>query len=374
MVIRVTYILLLSLLFGCVSVSESETEMSTNHPQYPVEVSYAKYFSIDTIDGFQRIKVIDPVTQQGQYFWLVPKGMNPELNGVIISTPVDDLSLFSVSFIGFLEQLDALSNVKYIENINYVYNEEIIQRYNMGIVKESGIFGQMDLEKLILDAPELLLLNDFPESSNYLNKLLKAEVSYLPIVEWQEEEPLARAEWIKVIGALLDKEKIADSVFQEIEKNYLDIKSKCSIDGGSVKVIFSSLYEGVWYMPGGKSYIANLLTDANGRFEWSNNNEVGSIAVSFEEVLLNSSKNDVWINPDADSKNELVGRDGRYQVLIDSLTLGVFQANARKNQKGGNDYWESGVVRPDLILSDYAKMLHPKKFEEIEFYFFQELE
>lgn len=374
MVIRVTYILLLLIIWGCADVSESKEEQNFNYPQFPVNVAYAKYFSIDTVDGFQRLEIIDPVSKKGQFFWLVPKGMDAKVDGIVIPTPVDDLSLFSVSFIGFLNELDALSQVKYIENVSYVYNDEIIQRFDNGEIKESGIFGQMDLEKLILDSPELLVLNDFPESSDYLNKLLKAGLRFLPIVEWQEEHPLARAEWVKVFGALLDKEDLADSIFNEIEKNYIKVKDKCHTDKAPRKAIFSSLYQGVWYIPGGKSYVAHLLKDANGTYEWMSNDDVGSLAVSFEEVILQSAKNDVWINPEANSKDELISRDGRYQVILNGLNFGAYQSNARTNQMGGNDYWESGVVRPDLILLDYAKMLHPEDFEMDEFHFFFKLD
>ena len=43
------------------------------------------------------------------------------------------------------------------------------------------------------------------------------------------------------------------------------------------------------------------------------------------------------------------------------------------NDKGGNDYWESGVVRADWVLQDFGKMLHPELFENATFTYFKQL-
>ncbi len=375
--IRVTFIAILIILgfVRCVHSEEASQEVydEPNFPQSPVEVKYASGFKIDTVDGFQVLEIKDPYSGMEQKYTLVPKGMEDPDHPYVIHTPVDDLSLFSVSFIGFLDELDALDKIKYIENSSYVYNETIIKAVEDGKIMESGMVGQIDLEKLILEAPELILLNDFTESSQDINTLLKAGIRILPVVEWQEEHPLARAEWIKVFGALLDKEELADSLFKSIEQEYLNAKELCSQSEVKTKVIFSSVYQGVWYVPGGNSYVANLLRDANGTYAWENDENVGSLPLSFEDVILKSAENDVWINPEADSFEELFARDGRYEKLTEKLTMGAYQASARINAHGGNDYWESGVVRPDLILKDYGKMLYPERFSEVSLYYFRKL-
>lgn len=378
MVIRVTYIfigvILMSLMIDCSpSNSKAEEHPEVNYPQNPVQVKYSRGFEIDTAQGFQVLLINDPVTGIAHEYYLVPKGMDGPSDKVIIPTPVNNLSLFSVSFIGFLDAIDRLASIKYIENINYVYNEEVHSKFENGEILESGSLGQINLEKLILDAPELIVLNDFPESSTGLDKLVKYGVNVLPIIEWHEDHPLARAEWIKVFGALLDEEVLANAVFDEVVENYEVSKEQCAGASSSVKVIFSSLYQGVWYMPGGKSYLAHLLSDANGIHAWAENESTGSVGVSFEEVILSSEQNDVWINPNANSISELYSMDGRYKTIVDKLTLGAYQANSRVHASGGNDYWESGVVRPDKILSDYAKMLFPEKFKELDLYYFTKL-
>lgn len=377
MVIRVTQILLFSILLfaGCAGNYDENNDQQSHRmsPQEAVEVKYARGFQIDTMNGFQRLRIIDSVNNETYEYLLVPKGLQAPDGMKVIQTPVESMSLFSVSFIAFLNELNALDKIKYVENINYVYNQEVHELYSQGVIAESGLFGQVNLEKLILDSPEVILLNGFSENSDQQKKLIKSGIQVFPILEWYEQNPLARAEWIKVFGALIDRESEANSIFNLIESEYKQVKEKCSGVDVKSKAIFSSLYQGVWYLPGGKSYVANLLKDANGTYSWMNDENTRSIAASFEEVILTSSKNDVWINPDANSIEELYARDDRYKKLVDNLTIGVFQSIARVNKNGGNDYWETGVVRPDLILKDYGKMLYPKQFKDVEFYFFKKL-
>lgn len=38
----------------------------------------------------------------------------------------------------------------------------------------------------------------------------------------------------------------------------------------------------------------------------------------------------------------------------------VYNNNRRTNPSGGNDYWESGVIHPDLILQDLIRIFHPE--------------
>lgn len=380
MVIRVTYLVILInswLLVSCkIDPNESKQGVTLeNFCQDPIEVNYAETFKIDTIKGFQRISILNPATNEFHDYVLVPKGMNTTLvnSDNIIYTPVESFGVLSASFIGFLNELNALDKVKYVENINYIYNSRIHEMFANGEVLESGVLGKMNLEKLVLDGPEVLVLNDFPGEDNQIGTLTKAGIGVMPIMEWQESSPLARAEWIKVFGALLDQEELAIDIFNEVERDYLEAKSVCENSSETTRVLFSSLYQGVWYMPGGGSFVANLISDAKGTYAWKNTSDRASLSLSFEEVILKSSENDVWINPDANSITELLKRDGRYKLLLDKLTLGVFQSNKRLLKEGGNDYWETGVVRPNLILKDLAKILHPDVHSSYELYFFKRL-
>jgi iron complex transport system substrate-binding protein len=377
MVIRVTYILGVLLLFvACNPSSESDSESQgpANYPQEAVDVEYAEGFEIDTMDGFQVLRIADPLSNETSEFLLVPKGMEAPSVANVIYTPIADVSIFSSSFVGFLDALGELGSIKYVENISFIYHEQVHAEYESGAIMETGSLGQLNLEKIILNAPEIVLINDFHEETDGLGKLKKADVAVLPIIEWQEQHPLARAEWIKVFGALLDKETEADEVFGQIKKDYEAVKEQCATQDKKTKVLFSSMYQGVWYIPGGASYVANLLRDANGTYSWEGDDKVGSLSLSFEQVVLQSAQDEVWINPNASSLEELYAKDGRYENVANEIQRGIYQSDAKVHTMGGNDYWESGVVRPDLVLKDYAKILYPESFPDTELHYFIKLD
>jgi iron complex transport system substrate-binding protein len=307
---------------------------------------------------------------------LVPKGTQykTEADEIVIPTPIEDIGILSSSYIGYLDALELTSNISIIENHNFIYHPGVLGQYKNGKTLEIGSNGQINLEKLVLNAPEIIFTSVF--NGGLSDDLLKAQdagIAILQCSEWQENHPLARAEWIKLFGALTDQETLADSLFSEIETNYLAISNKCKKVSHQPKVLFSSMYQDIWYIPGGQSYIAKVLKDVNATYAWSNNDNTGSLQLSFETVAANAIQSDVWINPEVNSIEELLSRDPRYQAFVTNISQGIYQQNAKTTPEGGNDYWESGVVHPDWVLQDYAKIIHPQLFENINFTYFKQL-
>jgi iron complex transport system substrate-binding protein len=50
----------------------------------------------------------------------------------------------------------------------------------------------------------------------------------------------------------------------------------------------------------------------------------------------------------------------------------VYNNNRRTTPNGGNDYYESAVVNPDIILRDLVKIFHPDLVED-DFVYYQQL-
>jgi iron complex transport system substrate-binding protein len=364
--------------FACTNEKEGGSFSGEYEKQMPINLFYAQGFSIDTITGgLQKIIIADLIQKKtvAQYV-LVPHGCDyePSSDEVVITTPISDIGILSSSYIGFLDLLGQIENISIIENHNYIYNGELLSRYENGQSIEIGSNGQINIEKLIMNAPDVIFTSAFTSGlSDELTKAQDAGVITVQCSEWQENHPLARAEWIKLFGALTDQEELADSLFNVIETNYNSIKNVCNNSKSVPKVLFSAMYQDVWYMPGGKSYLAKVLQDANGTYAWSENDESGSLQLSFESVATKSLQNDVWINPEVASISELLNRDARYETFLQHIAIGVYQQDAKVTSSGGNDYWESGVVRPDWVLQDFGKMLHPELFENATFTYFNKL-
>lgn len=376
---QVTGLLTSILIFlGCTHDGSTHGESKVYEAQFPVSMKYAKGIAIDTINGgFQRVKIQNlQTTKTVAEYILIPHGVNfhPNSYQTVIYTPVETFGILSSSYIGFLRELNQIDKITIIENHDYIFNPVLLKQFEQKYTKEIGSNGQINLEKLVLNSPELILTSVFEGGlSSDLQKAQDAGIGVIQCSEWQENHPLARAEWIKLFGALTDQETAAQEIFEEIEANYLSITETCKESKSQLKALFSSMYQGIWYIPGGKSYMAQLIQDANGTYAWQENDETGSLPLSFETIAAKSLNNDIWINPEANSIAELLSRDSRYQPFVKNITHGIFQQNKLTNTNGGNDYWETGVVRPDIVLLDFAKMFHPEMYQSTTFTFFNQL-
>ena len=116
-----------------------------------------------------------------------------------------------------------------------------------------------------------------------------------------------------------------------------------------------------WHVSGGKSYIAQLIAAAGGRYLWSDNESRQSLPLDFEAVYAVAHDADFWftMRNEWHGRAEVVAADERYGDFAAFKNGQVYNANARLSAQGGNDYWENGIVEPHLILADYIKILHP---------------
>ena len=133
-------------------------------------------------------------------------------------------------------------------------------------------------------------------------------------------------------------------------------------------------WKDAWYMAGGNSYAARLIKDAGGKYLWEDSKSTEAIPMNIESVFSRAVRADVWINPGAAaSMDDLIRFDERF-ITLDVVGEGmVYNNNARLNSSGGNDYWESGAVRPDLILADLIKIFHPDLMEDHSFIYYRKL-
>ncbi|MEG2514269.1 MAG: ABC transporter substrate-binding protein, partial [Bacteroidaceae bacterium] len=173
--------------------------------------------------------------------------------------------------------------------------------------------------------------------------------------------------------AFFDKTDIADSLFQEVEQRYSNIKSKVMKIENKPSILSGQDFRGTWTMPAGKSFNAQLYREAGGQYFYENENTSGSISSTIEEALIRFSKADVWIGAQANSLKELGEIDEKYKLFKAYKERQVYNFNKRTTPAGGNDYWESAIARPDLLLADMIKVLHPTLLPEHEFFYIQKL-
>ena len=106
--------------------------------------------------------------------------------------------------------------------------------------------------------------------------------------------------------------------------------------------------------------MGRLFVDAGADYFYANDTTTGSLPLNFETVLNQFSKADVWLNAPVASLPELLKMDERHRLFTSAQQGNVYGFWARTKPSGANDFWESAVVHPDLVLKDVIWALHPE--------------
>ncbi len=189
-----------------------------------------------------------------------------------------------------------------------------------------------------------------------------------------ENTPLGRSEWLKFTALFFNQEEKAEEIFNQISKNYQKIAAKTKAIEKLPKVFTGFNFKGTWYAPGCKSYIAQYLADAGAELLCVENVD-GSIPLSFEDVFERAATADYWLNVSQSwqSLKDVIREDSRYSDFQAVKKGNVYNNNARLNENGGNDYWESGISNPNMILADLIKIFHPELLPNHQLFFYQKL-
>lgn len=296
---------------------------------------------------------------------------------IIINGPCRKIAALSSIYATMFCELGVADNLCAIDNIDYVNNPVIIERFKAGKLKELARTPQVDLEQTVVMGPDVLFTFGMGQGERDRDK--KLDQTGIPVaisVDHLEETPLARAEWIRFFAAFADRGREADSIFREVEKKYMELKSMAA-GASSRPTVFNEIkYSDSWYMPGGKSYVARILDDAAAHYLWKDDTRPGSLPLSFEQVFARAKDADFWINLSTlRTKKELLGFEPRYAEFKAYKTGNLYNNTKTVNAFGYSNYWETGMIYPNRILSDLIRIFHPEMRSKIagDFYYYEQL-
>jgi iron complex transport system substrate-binding protein len=238
-----------------------------------------------------------------------------------------------------------------------------------------GFAPNIDFERILAIHPDVVFLYGLdPSVSGLIKRLDEAGIKSVLVSEFLEEHPLGKAEWIKFFSAFFDCKNTGDSIYSLIEHNYLALKDSVVNISEKPKVLVGLPWKDTWYMAGGQSFTARLIEDAGGEYLWKVNLSNDYIPLDLESAFQKAINADFWINTgSAESKNAILSADPRFQYIRAFQKGEIYNNNLKINTFGGNDFWESGAVRPDKILSDLITIFHADKFKKYEFYYYRKL-
>ncbi|MDP4183946.1 MAG: ABC transporter substrate-binding protein [Bacteroidota bacterium] len=373
-------VLIISILFtGCRHKDKNQLKFRKKDQKIEVN-AYAEIFELIHCKGYSLLHLKDPWRKGGFYgkYILIPRnielpvGLPPEYQ--VIRTPVERFACMASTNVAMLAALKNISRIAGVTNPDKIFNEEVYSLYQRGKINHIGDDFTPKFEQVISCSPEVILKNGYNQSLQNDEVFLKSGIPVFYNLEWMENTALGRAEWIKVLGEMTNKRTLADSIFNKVKSNYDSLKKVALSGKHTPKILLSSNYKGTWYLPGGKSYYARMLKEAKGDYCYSNDSSSGSIPLSFEVVLDKLLNAGVWIDESVHSFSELKNQDVRYTYFRAYREKQVYGRCARVNSRGANDYWETGVVRPDLTLADLIKILHPELLPGYKLFFHKKLE
>jgi len=71
--------------------------------------------------------------------------------------------------------------------------------------------------------------------------------------------------------------------------------------------------------------------------------------------------------------NELIQADSKHALFRPVALKQVYNFNKRLLPSTANDFWESAVARPDLLLADVIAILHPDLLPGYELVYAEQL-
>jgi iron complex transport system substrate-binding protein len=343
-------------------------------------VKYAKGFAVRYFPNYKILDILNPFGsgQDTTRYVLVPKGAaHPSgfPGAQFVEIPIQSLICLSTTHIGLTALLDANDLIIGLEDTVGIYNSEVRKRIGEGRISEVGRSNALKNELVISLDPDLVMAVGMPPTkSGSYKSLVESGVPVLVNSEYMENTPLGRAEWVKLLAFFLNKERLAEEKFGAIEARYREISRLAKGVEHKPTAISNIGLKGAWFVPGGNSFPAAWLKDAGADYHWAKDTTKGSLQLNFEAVYEVGLDAEYWFNPgQAKTLSQLTAMDSRYRAFRSFKSGNVFTFSKRQIAGGGNDYWESGLVNPDRILSDIIRILHPDLLPDHELIYYRKL-
>ncbi len=345
-----------------------------------VGVKYAEGFRISYHGNFKLLEIFNPFQDITDTLRYVLKQRGTVLSETfddaqIIEIPIRSMIATSTTHIALTGMLDANEIVTGMVGAEYAYSSEIRRRMEEGEIT-SFPHGEFNKEQALALDPDLVMVSA-GQSSQFddYRVLMESGIGVLINSEWLETTPLGKAEWVKMMAALINRERKANAAFSEVAQRYNELQAMAQSVEEKPLVINNLPYKGAWFVSGGNSFTAQYLKDAGAGYPWYDNPSTGGLRKDFEAVYEVGLRADVWINPGAaTSLEEILEADTRFRDFKAFETGQIYNNNKRMSPSGGNDFWESGVVHPERMLADLIHIFHPDILPGHTLYYYQKLE
>ena len=299
----------------------------------------------------------------------VPDGFR----GQVLHSDAKRIVCMSSSHIAMLDVMESVGNVVGVSGKDFITNPYIAA--NRHSIADVGYDSNINFELLVAQRPDIVLLYGVTGACSMQSKLEELGIPYIYIGEYVEEDPLGKTEWLIVIAEIIGKREQGIAYFSEVPKRYNHLKSMAA-DAilPQPKVMLNTPYADSWFMPSTSSYLARLIADAGGDYIYKKNTSNHSQPIDIEEAALLTTEADIWLHVEGVSSLKDLRQQYPKFAKMPCVQRGeIYNCDKRSILGGGNDYWELGVVQPDVVLRDLIKIFHPELVSE-EFVYYRKIE
>lgn len=338
------------------SQTASDNEGDTLHFKYAQHLTIVKY------KHYTEVKLADP-WHAGKIlhtYLLVPttEGEVPHLpQGTVVRTPLKRIIPFTTVHASLLLALHQSKRIAGVADLQYIKIPWIQQQCRQHKMADVGNAMSPDIEKIITTDPDALMISPFENSGGYG----KVEALGVPIIEcadYMETSAMGRAEWMRFYGMLVGAEKEADKLFAQVDSNYTALRDKAHHSATNRSVLMDKKTGSVWYVPGGKSTMGMMMADANVRYAFSTDKHAGSLSLPFETVLDQAGESDIWMfrydSMQPTTIAALCAEFAGYSQLKAVKTGMCYGCNVSTSR-----FYEESPFRPDYLLADFIRIVHP---------------
>lgn len=338
-----------------------------------LQMKYAERIKIVECDGYSVVTLADPwnVGKTLHAYLLVPsdgktisddslKALHP--GATIVHTPLRNVVIATSVHCALTDELGAADAVGGVCDLQYINLPWVKEGVKNGRIRDCGSAMSPTIETIIDLAPDAIFLSPFQNSGGY-GRVSELSIPIIETADYMETSPLGRAEWMRFYGMLFGKEQNADSLFAEVEKVYDGLKKEgehANAEGKKRNILMDKLTGSVWYVPGGKSTIGKMISDAGIGYAWSTDKSSGSLSLPFEAVLEAAMDADIWLfryNGAHDiTMNELLSEKAGYNQFRAFREGNVYGCNT-----ANNTFYEDTPFHPERLLRDFIIIAHPER-------------
>lgn len=359
-----------NLLIGCTIASINRTSDGGD----TIALRYAQQLSLIQYKGYVQATLANPWKEGAvlHSYVLVPKGRVGDsllqhdaqlqaMKATVVRTPIAHAVVFTTSHCSLLYDLHAQQALSGVCDLAYINLPDVQRRAKLrpkdtAAVVDFGSSMQPDVERIMQLHPEVLLVSPFEQSGGF-GKLATLNIPIIETADYMETSALGRAEWMKFYGLLFGRALQANALFAQVDSNYHALMAKAQQIREKVSAFTERKMGSVWYVPGGRSTIAQLLRDARVTYPFADDTHSGSLALSFETVLNEAGNSDIWLikyNHQPNTRQALLAEDAGYAQFKAFQRRKVFGCDC-----AAVPYYEEVDFHPDRLLNDILQIAHP---------------